>query len=219
MSVLFKLPDFLPTNEVLWLEGNYTFVVGYNGSGKTLLLNKMSEWAESHNYSYAFYDSQTSLHLAPILMEQASDEDIIYIAQMIMSFSGDFKDDVFNWTKAKNGHTVEQIGPIGEDAKLLREIFSMCGNGYSRMFTMLYLGIENQGSDYYFLDLPEASLHLHLAQAVLSILMKNFPYTKFVITTHSPEIIQNRWDESNIIEMSMNVVKETTEHKWDEIFS
>ena len=220
MSILYKLPEFLPSNEVLWQEGDYTFVVGPNGSGKTLLLNKMAEWAESHNYSYSFYDAMTSLELAPILMEQASDEDIIFVAKMFMEFSGDFKDDVFNWTKAKNGHTVDQIGPIGGDADLLREIFKMSGSGYSRLFVMLYMAIdEGMGTEYYFLDMPEASLHIHLARYVLQILMRNFPYTKFVITTHSPDIIDDRWDTNHIIEMKSEYIKDCQNHKWDEIFS
>ena len=219
MSVLFNLPTFLPHNKVLWNDGNYTFVVGPNGCGKTILLNKMAEWAEEKNYSYSFYDSQTSLQLAPLLMDEASDEDIIYVAEMIMRFSMDFKDDVFNWTKAKNGHTVEQIGSIGQDAETLRKIFHMCGNGYSRMFVMLYMGIQDQGKDYYFLDLPEASLHIHLARHVLAILMKNFPYTKFVISTHSPDIIDSKWNNENVIEMTVDYIKDTENFKFDEIFS
>jgi len=219
MSVLFELPDYLPANKIYWKDTNYTFVIGPNGSGKTLLLNKMAEWAEEKNYSYAFYDDTTSLSAAPLFMEQASDEDIIYVAKMIMKFSMDFKDDVFNWTKAKNGHTVDQIGPIGKDAKLLREVFSMCGNGYTKMFVMLYLGIQNTGSDYYFLDLPETSLHIHLARHIINILMQNFPYTKFVISTHSPDIIAIGWNENTVIEMTEDYMNKCREFKWDEIFS
>ena len=218
MSVLFKLPYFLPNNEILWLNNDYTFVIGYNGSGKTILLNKMAEWAESHNYSYAFYDSQTSLSLAPQLMEQASDEEIIEIAKMIMDISPDFRDDVFDWLKAKNDdQTIKQIRP-DKDVEMLREIFSMCGSGYTRMFTMLYLGLEKPELDYYFLDMPETSLHLLFARKVLDILMKNFPNTKFVITTHSPAIIDDKWDSDNIIDLSEQVVHDTAYHECDEVF-
>jgi len=219
MSVLFELPDYLPAKKIYWKDANYTFVVGPNGSGKTFLLNKMAEWAEEKNYSYAFYDATTSLSIAPLLMEQASDEDIIYVAKMIMDFSMDFRDDVFNWTKAKNGHTTDQIGPIGKDAKLLREVFSMCGNGYTRMFVMLYFGIQNMGNDYYFLDMPETSLHKHLSRQVINILMKNFPYTKFVISTRSPDIIDIGWTEDTVIEMTEDYVNKCRDFKYDEIFS
>jgi len=218
-KILFNLPEFLPSNKVLWRNTDYTFIVGMNGVGKTFLLNQMIAWSTHKNYSYAHYDSDTALNIVDDLIDSTSDEDIIYIAKLIMDFSMDFKDDVFNWTKAANNHSVDQIGPIGEDATLLRKIFHRAGNGYLRMFTILCLGVQKKGDlDYYFLDLPEASLHILLARKILDILMHDFNLTKFVITTHSPDIIEDKWSDENVISMKCEFSDEAEKFEFDEEF-
>lgn len=217
-KIQFNLPDYLPTRKVLWNNTNATFVIGPNGTGKTILLNMMADWAYSHNYTYNFYNALTAIDEAPALIDNASDDDIIYVCKMMSEFSMDFNDDIMGWAKAKNNHTYDQIGDFHQDADLLRDVLRMCGSGYTRMFVLLYLGGQDTGIDYYFLDMPETSMHMVIAQKIINILMNNFPYTKFVISTHSPEVISGNWHDNNVIELKTDYIKDCQDFKFDEVF-
>jgi len=222
-QVQFTLP-YLGT-PVTWNNGNRTYIIGYNGTGKTLLLNEMRAWCDGKGYDYVSYDAVTALGEAEYYIENASDENVRFACEKMSDFSMDFRDDIFGWAKAKNGHTVEQIGDFMKDVELLRHVLSMSGAGYTRMFVMIIKALENPAADYYFMDLPETSMHLVLAERIVDFLMMHFEYMKFAIATHSPEVVKDVWnddgsrDKSDVIEMNLNHIEEERNRKFDETFA
>jgi len=173
-----------------WNNTEDTYIVGSNGAGKTLLMNEMIKWCKQNDYTFIQYNATSALSEAEYEIDNASDEDIIYAVKMLMDFSYDFKDDVFNWAKHKNSGSVDQIGEFVKDVDLLRSILRMAGAGYTRMFLMFIKAIKNPTADYYFLNKPETSLHMNISEVIVNLLMKKFPYMKFVVSTHSPDVFQ-----------------------------
>ena len=215
MKVQFNLPEFLPMKKVNWNNNNITYIVGINGVGKTILMQQMMRWCESKNYTHNFYDSMEHYPESKIvdnMIDNSSNEDMIYTCKILCEFSYEFSQDVERWEKhfKSKGHL--------QDAEILRKVIHMCGSGYTRMWTMVYLGIQQVGADYYFMDMPETSVHISIVNNLLEEIMRKFQFTKIVITTHSPDVIGNRWNKDNIIEMSHNFIEDTTNFKFDEIF-
>lgn len=214
-QVHFTLP-YLGT-PVAWNNTNRTYIIGLNGSGKTLLLNEMRTWCDKKSYTHISYNSVTALSEAEWYIENATDDVIRLACKKMLEFSYDFKDDIEGWAKAKDKDE--------EDPELLREVLRMCGAGYSRMFVMMAKAYSAPEADYYFMDLPETSLHLHLASKIVDFLMMHFEYTKFVVATHSPEVVKDVWldngdrDYSNVIELDFDHINQENNRKWGEIFS
>lgn len=208
---------------VVWKNTNKTYIIGMNGSGKTLLLHTMMDWCNDNDFTYCHYNAFTALSEADYYIENSADVDIIYACKMMSELSLDFSDDISGWAKHKNGGTFDNIGDWTKDADLLRMVLSMCGVGYTRMFVMVIKAIQNPTADYYFLDLPETSLHLHLSQVIVNFLMKNFEYMKFVVTTHSPEVISDAFNNKDtkylsVIELEPNHIANEKNRKFNEIF-
>jgi len=203
--------------EVAWNNNDRTYIIGTNGSGKTLLLNEMKAWCDTKQYNYVSYYAAYALEEAAYYIENASDDAVRFAADKLYSFSFDFKDDIVGWAKALDKEET--------DPELLREVFKMCGAGYSRVFVMLVKAFDNPDADYYFMDLPETSLHLHLAGVIVDFLMNHFEYMKFVVTTHSPEVVQNVWnqdgsrDKTDVIEMNFDHINKENDRKFSEQFA
>jgi AAA15 family ATPase/GTPase len=64
------------------------------------------------------------------------------------------------------------------------------------MFIMTVLAARQPHAGYYFLDLPETSLHVMLARKIVEYLMGNFCHMKFVFATHSTEIASFEMDHN-----------------------
>lgn len=222
MAKIFHIPYI--NEKVLWNDGDKTYIVGANGSGKTLLMGAMMDWCEDSGYNYSHYDAMAALDEAPFLIQKSSDEDIIYSCKIMCELSLDFKDDIAGWAKAGNNHSFEQIGDYMQDHILLRNVLSMAGTGYTRFFVLTMKAVLNPTAEYYFLDMPESSLHIMLAQRVVGYLMAKFPYMKIIITTHSPSIIQREYTDSgsldmtNIIELPNGYIREADDHHFNEVF-
>jgi predicted ATP-binding protein involved in virulence len=214
-QISFTLP-YLGT-KVDWNNNNRTYIIGYNGTGKTLLLNEMMAWCESKGFEYIHYDSVYALSEAPILLDAASDDDLRYVSKILQNFTYDFQDDISGWAKAKN---LDE-----EDPKLIRHVLDLCGGGYTRMTVMILKAINNPTADYYFMDLPETSIHLALADKLIDFLMSNFEYMKFVVATQSPEVVKDVWfedgsrDKSDVIEMNFDHIEKENNRKFEEQFS
>jgi ABC-type transport system involved in cytochrome c biogenesis ATPase subunit len=222
MKVHFTIP-YLNT-PVDWNNGERTYIIGLNGSGKTLLLNEMMQWCEDNNYSYNHYYAMSALQEAPYYIANAKDDDIALACKWMAEFSFDFKDDIQGWAKHKNGNTFDQIGDYMRDVDLLRDVLGMCGAGYTRMFVMFIKALENPDADYYFLDLPETSLHLNIAERITDLLMHHCEYTKFVVATHSPEVIKDVWNSDgsrnyhDVIELNFDHINQEQNRKFQEMF-
>lgn len=191
MSVVMTVPHF---GDVEWHQEDATYVIGANGVGKTLLLNEMMGYCDKKGISYNHYDAITALHHADFLIEESDDIDIILSCRAMAKMSRDFADDIARWADVK-GCKVDYM----DNAELLRYVLQMCGNGYTRMFIMTVLAMRNQGAGYYFMDLPETSLHIMLMRVIAEYLMHNFPHMKFVFATHSPELLCSleEWHDSD----------------------
>lgn len=214
-QVHFTLP-YLGT-PVAWNNNDRTYIIGYNGTGKTLLLNEMRAWCDEKNYTHVSYDAVTALSEAAWYIDNASDDVIKLSCRKMLEFSYDFNDDINGWAKA--------LKKDPDDPELLRHVLGMCGAGYTRMFLMMAKAYSQPEADYYFLDLPETSMHIHLAEKITDFLMHHFEYTKFVIATHSPEVVKDVWtesgdrDKSDVIEMNFKHLEDENNRKFDEVFS
>ncbi len=223
MSHIFTVPHL--NKQVLWNNGDRTYIVGANGVGKTLLLESMMTWCEEMGYNYNHYDAMTAMSEAPFLIQKTSDDDIIYACKVMCDLLIDFKDDIAGWAKAGNNHSYDQIGDYMSDHILLRNVLSMCGTGHTRFFVLTMKAIMNPTAEYYFLDLPETSLHIMVAQKVVAYLMKKFPYMKIIITTHSPSVISRVYNDdgslnmTDIIELPSGYIKDTDDHSFSERFA
>lgn len=221
-QMVFTIPYL--NKKVAWNNGDRTYIIGYNGSGKTLLMGEMMTWCDYNNYGYIHYDAVTALSEAQDLINNSSDKDVIHACKMMASLSIDFADDIRGWAKHKNGDSFDQIGDYMKDADLLRDVLRMCGNGYTRMFVMTVKAFANPTADYYFLDMPESSMHLHLAERLVAYIMHNFEYMKVVITTHSPEIVKDVWNDDgsrnyhDIIELPTGYIEAENNRKFNERF-
>lgn len=187
---------------VAWNNNDVTYIIGHNGSGKTLLLNEMRVWCDEKKYTYVFYDAETALSEADWYIDNASDDVIKLSCKKMIEFSYDFNDDINGWAKV--------LKKDPDDPTLLRYVLGMCGAGYTRIFLMLAKAYSQIEVGYYFLDLPETSLHTLIAGKITDFLMSQFEYTKFVIATNSPEVIKSVRIESgdrngsDVIEMPFN---------------
>lgn len=180
----FKLP--IIATPIEWYNRNITYIIGSNGTGKTMLINQMKEWCNNNQYNYNAYDATVALQGAHYLIQHASDIDIKHACKKMADLSMDFKDELSNWFKEK-----KDDDDIFEDVKTLRTILELSGSGYTRLFVMTIKAISNPSADYYFLDMPETSLHISMARRISEYIYANFPYMKIVIATHSPQVISD----------------------------
>ena len=194
----FKLP--IIATPIEWYNMNITYIIGSNGTGKTMLINQMKEWCNNNQYNYNAYDATVALQEAHYLIEHASDIDIKHACKKMADLSMDFKDELTNWFKEK-----KDDDNIFEDVKTLRTVLELAGSGYTRLFVMTIKAISNPSADYYFLDMPETSLHISLARSLSNYIYSNFPYMKIVIATHSPQVISNVY--SNAEESSYEIIE------------
>lgn len=196
-SQAFKLP--IIATPIEWYNMNITYIIGSNGTGKTLLINQMKEWCNNNQYNYNAYDATVALTEAYYLIQHASDIDIKHACKKMADLSMDFKDELTSWVKEKIDDA------IFEDVKRLRTILELSGSGYTRLFVMTIKAISNPSADYYFLDMPETSLHISLARRISEYIYANFPYMKIVIATHSPQVISDVY--SNAEETSYEIIE------------
>ena len=161
----------------------------------------MEEYFNENNLSYITYDSMTALRNVEQYIDDLDDFTVKMTCKYISDFSMDFSSDLLAWAKHLNGDTFENIGGVLNDPRTMRTVLKLSGNGYLRMAVMVSKAVKNMTAAYYLMDLPESSLHIVLARNLLAFMMKIMPYTKFVITTHSPDIIDSRWKKENIIEL------------------
>ena len=180
----FKLP--IIATPIEWYNMNITYIIGINGTGKTMLINQMKEWCNNNQYNYNAYDATVALTEAYYLIQHASDIDIKHACKKMADLSMDFKDELRRWFKEK-----KDDDDIFEDVKTLRTVLELAGSGYTRLFVMTIKAISNPSADYYFLDMPETSLHISLARSISEYIYANFPYMKIVIATHSPDVIRD----------------------------
>lgn len=180
----FKLP--IIATPIKWYNRNITYIIGSNGTGKTMLINQMKEWCNNNQYNYNAYDATVALQEASYFINHASDIDIKHACKKMADLSIDFKDELRRWFKEK-----KDDDDIFEDVKTLRTVLELAGSGYTRLFVMTIKAISNPSADYYFLDMPETSLHISLASCISKYIYANFPYMKIVIATHSPQVIRD----------------------------
>jgi len=202
MSHIIDIPFI--DKSVNWYDGDYTIIIGSNGTGKTLLIDSMIQWCETKEYKYAHYDVETALEESHSLINESDDDDIIYTCNLMTTFSLDFADDIAGWAVA-DGYKREDTDGFMKDARVLRRVLSNCGAGYTRMFVMLIKAIKNASAEYFFLDLPETSLHIMICRKITKFIMSCFRHMKIVIATHSPDVLDGIYmdytedDDENVI--------------------
>ena len=198
-SQAFKLP--IIATPIEWYNRNITYIIGSNGTGKSMLINQMKEWCNNNQYNYNAYDATVALQEASYFINHASDIDIKHACKKIADLSMDFKEELTKWFKEEGDDDLY----IYDDVKTLRTVLELSGSGYTRLFVMTIKAISNPSADYYFLDMPETSLHISLARSLSNYIYSNFPYMKIVIATHSPQVISNVY--SNAEESSYEIIE------------
>ena len=195
----FKLP--IIATPIEWHDKNITYIIGSNGTGKTMLIDHMKEWCNNNQYNYNAYDATVALQEASYFINHASDIDIKHACKKMADLSMDFKEELSRWFKEKGDDNLY----IYDDVKTLRTVLELSGSGYTRLFVMTIKAISNPSADYYFLDMPETSLHISLARSISEYIYANFPYMKIVIATHSPQVISDVY--SNTEESSYEIIE------------
>lgn len=195
----FKLP--IIATPIEWHDKNITYIIGSNGTGKTMLIDQMKEWCNNNQYNYNAYDATVALQEASYFINHASDIDIKHACKKMADLSMDFKEELSRWFKEEGDDDLY----IYDDVKTLRTVLELSGSGYTRLFVMTIKAISNPSADYYFLDMPETSLHISLARCIADYIYSNFPYMKVVIATHSPQVISNVY--SNAEESSYEIIE------------
>lgn len=196
---VFKLP--IISAPIVWHDKNITYIIGSNGTGKSMLINQMKEWCNNNQYNYNKYDATTALTEASYFINHASDIDIKHACKKMADLSMDFKEELTRWFKEEGDDDLY----IYDDVKTLRTVLELSGSGYTRLFVMTIKAISNPSADYYFLDMPETSLHISLSRCIADYIYSNFPYMKVVIATHSPQVISNVY--SNAEESSYEIIE------------
>lgn len=195
----FKLP--IIATPIEWHDKNITYIIGSNGTGKTMLIDQMKEWCNNNQYNYNAYDATVALQEASYFINHASDIDIKHACKKMADLSMDFKEELSRWFKEEGDDDLY----IYDDVKTLRTVLELSGSGYTRLFVMTIKAISNPSADYYFLDMPETSLHISLSRCIADYIYSNFPYMKVVIATHSPQVISDVF--SNAEEASCEIIE------------
>lgn len=191
---------------VEWPNDDYTIVIGESGGGKTLFLNAIMDWCEVRGYTFAHSHTDLIL-LSQSLIKEASDMDLYFVSAILAKFSHDFASDIAVWAEMEYSYDSSQKDEYMKDRAVLETVLSKCGAGYTRMFCMLLQGVQNPSAEYFLMDLPETSLHIHIQRQLIKLLMSVFSTMKFVVATHSPEIIESVSnvgyveEDTNIIEL------------------
>lgn len=185
-TIKFDIPYVNKT--AYWYNGSYTVVHGENGAGKTLFLNMLEQWCSDKGYGTVHYDAMTALSEFPYLLQNATDLELTTTCMIMAKFSMDFNDDVALWATAA-GYDSDEYYDYMRNSDVLRTVMDRCGTGYTRMFVMIIKGIKSSTASYYLMDLPETSLHIMVARKIVTYLMTKFRNMKFVVATHSPEVV------------------------------
>lgn len=187
--------------DVEWNNLDMTYIVGINGSGKTSLLYEMMDWCNTQGYNYSHYDAINAVYEKQDYLNNASNEDIILACKIMSKYLIDFKEHIQGCAIMHD----KVLNDYMRDIQVLKTAISECGSGFTRFFVLLIKMIMNPTANYYFIDMPETSLHIMIARIIPTILMNHFEQTKFVIATHSPDIIstdlKNPTQHSSIIEL------------------
>jgi len=199
-NIIIRIPKI--ERFVEWHNGDYTFIVGSAGTGKSYFLYSVREWCAKNSFDHVIYDPSLALESYSLIRE-ASDMDLIYGCGLMARFSEDFAHDIRMWAQTKK-YKIYDTDEYMKDRSVLEATLKRCGAGYTKLFLMLLQGIQNPSASYYLMDQPETSLHVHIQRKLINFLMSVFFQMKFVIVTHSPEILgkyMNNKDNKNIISL------------------
>lgn len=176
-------------HNLIWSENNY--VQWSESEHASLLMNKTDILMAK---SVKYYDGHIHPDDSKEFIDNSTDAEIVAVCQALTDLSGDFKDDMFGWAKYLNGNTVDQIGDFMADPKVGRQVMSMCGGGYTKLYSLYHKTISQP--DLLFLNQPMTSLHPMLGEAILRHLECIAPDTKFIITdSNGFENIKESWLE------------------------
>ena len=158
---------------IIWGEENYA--VGE----ETELLMKQSDLTSAKRID--FYSGDEVFHEeANEYRKNVSDQDLIDVCELMSDMTPDFGDSILGWAKAKNGHTLDQIGDFRKDIDVLTQVMEMTGGGFTKLFVLYHKVLLKP--DVMFINNPGSSLHPVLSRAILPHLQCISPSTKFIIT-------------------------------------
>ena len=165
-----------------YLLNDYTIILS-NDDGKFKQIKKISDWCVSEGIHHITYNINNEIFDIEYWLQNATNEEIVIAIKMIINISFDFEKDVekFATHYKVDLKTHEQLL---ECFGIVKTILRLTGSGYQKLFIMFLKAIRAKNASYYFLYLPETSLHPLLAQKLLDLLLGYFKYMRIIFATN-----------------------------------
>jgi len=174
---------------ISWDNDNYTIIVADKTDSKRNVLMRMIEWCNSQSFEYITYNVDEILDLE-YWLENSTPFEIVSVTFMMKKIFFDF-DDFEKFEKARN-ITLKNPDDYIENIDFVKDILRICGSGHSKIFIMFMKAIKNPTAGYYFLYLPETSLHYMVFEKLMSILLGYFVNMKIIFASNSDRLEDSR---------------------------
>jgi hypothetical protein len=171
-----------------YLLNDYTIILSVNDD-KFRQIKKLSEWCITEGIQHVTYNLNNEIFDIEYWLKNATTEEIVRATRMIINVSSDFEKDVENFEahyKVKLKTKAQLLECIG----IVKTILRLTGSGYQKLFIIFLKAIQSKNASYYFLYLPETSLHQMLAEKVLDLLLGNFKYMRIIFATNLERIAE-----------------------------
>jgi hypothetical protein len=183
--------------ELKWDNGSFTGIAGRNTDVLKHVLTVMMQWCEDKKYDYITYNIDEDFYYIDEYLKTCTVDEIAFACIILCTFSYDFDQDVTLWMdKCKKPYNTKLniLDEFIDNVDILKRVLILSGSGYARLFIMIVTGLKNPNATYYFLHLPETSLHVLLVEKLISLLLRVFPQMKIVFSSNDAENICVRTD-------------------------
>lgn len=178
--------DAVPAIE--YLLNDYTILLSIDDSKFKHLVN-FSKWCDSEDIPHITYN----LNNENFNIEYWLENEANIIARVVKNLGIISKDFMDHFDKFAEYYdvSVSTLEQMVENIDVVKEVLRLTGSGYQKLFIMLLKAEKSRNASYYFLYLPETSLHPLLAEKVLDILRGCFKYMRFVLATNLDRIYEH----------------------------
>lgn len=190
-----------------WVNGDYTVIVADETDSKREVLVKMIDWCNVNSFEYVTYNLDEVFDIKQYLAESTTFE-IVSATLMIKRIFTDLDRDFDMFSKARNIQ-LKTVDDYLNNIDLVKEVLMLCGSGYTKIFIMFLKAIKAPTAGYYFLYLPETSLHFMVFQKLLELLLVYFRHLKVIFASNYDRLEDSAvfhrsidFDKANIINLN-----------------